>query len=102
MYIVHCKMKQQAGALRCLASTDWGYEKSALRSTYIAMGRSTVEYTAAAWLPWDSLSTVERLEMCQRYAGRAVTGQVKTTHAVAKAELPTVATRATQLSTITM
>ena len=41
--------------------------------------------------------------MCQRYAGRAITGQIKTTPVkaiLAEADLPTVATRATQLSTI--
>ena len=98
--IVGSKMKQQAGALRCLTSTDWGYDKSTLRFSYIAMDRSAVEYTAAAWLPWDSLSTMEKQEMCQRYAGRAITGQVKMTPA--EADLPTVATRTTQLSTIAM
>ena len=48
--IVGSKMKQQAGALRCLASTYWGYGKSILRSIYIAMSRSTVEYAAATRL----------------------------------------------------
>ena len=38
--------------------------------------------------------------MCQRYAGTAITGQIKTT--LAEADLPTVATRATQLSKIAM
>ena len=72
--IVGSKMKQQAGALRKMASTDWGYEKSILQSTYIATGRSTVKYAAAAWLPWLWISMMEKLEMCQRYAGRAITG----------------------------
>ena len=43
--------------------------------------------------------------MCQRYAGRAITGQIKTTSVEAisaEAHLPTVATCATQLSTIAM
>ena len=74
------KMKQQAGALRCLASTDWGYEKSMSRSTCIAKGRSTAEDTAAAWLPLVSITTTEKLEMCQWYAGKVITGQIKTTH----------------------
>ena len=50
-----------------------------IRSTYIATGRTTVEYAAAEWLPWVLLSTMETLEMCQRYAGRAITGQIKMT-----------------------
>ena len=48
------KLKRQAGALRCLATTEWGYDKDTLRSTYIATGRSSVEYAAAAWMPWIS------------------------------------------------
>ena len=60
--IVGSKMKQQAGALRCLASTGWDYEKSILRSTYVATRRSTVECASEAWLPWVSLSTMKMLE----------------------------------------
>ena len=37
-------------------------QKSTLWSTYIATGRSTVEYAGAAWLPWVSLSRMEKLE----------------------------------------
>ena len=43
--------------------------------------------------------------MCQRYAGRAITGQIKKTPVeaiLAEADLPTVATRVTQLSTLAM
>ena len=43
--------------------------------------------------------------MCQRYAGRAITGQIKTTpveEIMAEADHPTVATRATQLCVIAM
>ena len=58
--IVGIKMMQQAGALRCLTSTDWGYEKSILRSAYIATGWTTGEYAAAAWLPLVSMSTMEK------------------------------------------
>ena len=103
--VVCSRIKQQAGALWCLASTDWGYEKSVLLSTYIATAGPTVMYAAAALLPWVSASTMDKLEMCQRYAVRTVTGQIKTTHVkviLAEVDLPTVATRATQLSTIAM
>ena len=103
--IVGSKMKLEAGGLRYLALTDWGYQKSTIRSTYVATGRSTVECAAAAWLPWVSLSTMERLEMCQRYAGGAITGQLKMTPAeviLVEADLPNVAIRATQLSVIAM
>ena len=106
VYIVGCKMKKQAGAVRCLASTDCGYEKSILRLIYIATGRSTVKYASAAWQPWAStISMMEKLEISQRNAGKAITGQIKTTPVkaiLAEADFPTVATRATQLSTIVM
>ena len=56
-----------------------------------------------AWLPWALIEMMEKLEMCQMYAERAITGEIKTTPVkviLAEAELQTVATRATQLSTI--
>ena len=40
MSIVGSKMKQQGGALMCLGLLYWGYNKSILRSTYIATDRS--------------------------------------------------------------
>ena len=103
--IVGRKLKRQAGALRCLASTDWGYDKHTLRCTYIATGRSTVEYAAAAWLPWIAPTTMEILESSQRYAARAITGHVKTTPSeavLAEADLPTIETRSKQLSVIAL
>ena len=69
------------------------------------MGRSTVEYTAATWLPWVLISTMEKREMCQRYAGRTIAGKIKKTPVeatLADSDLPTLATMATQLSTIAM
>ena len=47
------------------------------------------------------ISLIEKLEMCQRYAGKAITGQIKTIPVEAilsEADLPTVAIRAMQLS----
>ena len=54
---------------------------------------------------WASLSMVKKLEICQMYAGCAITGQVKMTPAeaiLAEADFPTIATKATQLCTIAM
>ena len=89
------KLQIQTSALRCLATTD-----QTLRATYIATGRSALEYAAAALLPWVSSSTMEKLEACQQFAGRAITGQVKTTPVeaiLAENNLPKIGTRATQL-----
>ena len=91
--------------MRCLATTDWGYDKQTLRATFIPTGRSAVEYAAASWLPWVSSSTMEKLETCQRFAGRAITGQVKTTPVeaiLAEANLPKIGTKATQLCSIAL
>ena len=99
------KLRRQASALRCLATTDWGYDKQTLLATFITTGRSAVEYAAATWLPWVSSSTMEKLETCQRFAGRAITGQVKTTTVeaiLADANLPKIGTRATQLCAIAL
>ena len=102
-HIVGNQLRQQAGALRRLANTEWGYDKATLRSTYITVGRSRVEYAAPAWLPWLSATGVEKVEANQRYAGRAITGQLRTTPTEAilvEANLPSIETRATQLGLI--
>ena len=99
------KLRRQASALRCLATTDWGYDKQTLRATFIATGKSAVEYAAAAWLTWVSSLTMEKLETCQRFAGRAIIGQVKTTPVeaiLAEANFPKIGTRATQLCAIAL
>ena len=99
------KLRRQASALRCLATTEWGYDKQTLRATYIATGRSAVEYAAAAWLPWVSSSTMEKLETCQRFAERTITGQVKTTPVeaiLAENNLSKIGTRTTQLCAIAL
>ena len=62
--------------------------------------RSTVEYAAVTWLPLVSILTMVMVEICQKYAGRAITGQIKTTPVkviLAEADLPPVAAWATQL-----
>ena len=92
-----------ASVLRCLATTDWGYDKQTLRATYSATGRSAVEYAAAAWLPWVSSLTMEKLETCQRFVGQAITGQAKTTSVeaiLAEDDFSKIGTKATQLCAI--
>ena len=52
-----------------------------------------------------SSSTMEKLETCQRFAGRAITGQVKTSPVeaiLAEDNLPKIGTRATQLCAIAL
>ena len=89
--------------LRRLASTDWGYEKTTLRATYIAAVRSIAEYAAAAWMPWASSTTIEHIEKSQLFAGRTIAGLIQSTPSEAiRAEclLPPITTRAKQLRVI--
>ena len=71
--------KSKSRALVHLAGTDWGYDKATLRSTYLAIGRTTMDYAGAAWQPWLSKTSFEKLESAQRFAGRIITGHLKTT-----------------------
>ena len=73
------KVQKRSRVLLHLAGTDWGHSKRLIRDTYTATSRSLVEYAGAAWHPWMSSTNLERLEAAQRFAGRAVTGQLKTT-----------------------
>ena len=71
--------KSKSRALVHLAGTDWGYDKATLRSTYLAIGRTTMDYAGAAWQPWLSKTSFEQLESAQRFTGRIITGHLKTT-----------------------
>ena len=71
--------KSKSRALVHLAGTDWGYDKATLRSTYLAISRTTMDYAGAAWQPWFSKTSFEKVESAQRFAGRIITGHLKTT-----------------------
>jgi hypothetical protein len=73
------KVTRRSRALLHLGGTDWGYEKKTLKNTYIATSRSPIEYAGPAWQPWLAKTSVDDLEKAQRFAGRDITGQVKTT-----------------------
>jgi ribonuclease HI len=73
------KMRQTAQVLRAVTATDWGCERDTLRATYLAVGRTTMEYAAPGWMPWLAESNIERLETAQRECARVVAGTVKTT-----------------------
>jgi hypothetical protein len=48
------KVRRRNRMLSAVAGTDWGYEKDLLRTTYVAMCRSVIEYGSPAWMPWIS------------------------------------------------
>ena len=60
--LVGNSLKRQTGALQKVTSTSWGCDRQTLRTTYIATGRSNVEYGASSWLPWISNLPMENLE----------------------------------------
>ena len=97
------KIKSRAAILRKLAGTDWGANFQTLRSTYIATGRSCAEYAAAGWAPFISKTSIDKLEMAQRVAGRTISGTLKTSPndtILIESNLPTIQTRMQQISTI--
>ena len=109
------KLRRQPSALRCLFYPPLFHARNThdrleLRQTNITGylhrdGRLAVEYKVATWLLWVSSSTTEKLEKCQRFAGRSITGQVKTTPVeaiLAEANLPKIGTKATQLCAIAL
>ena len=103
--LVGNSLKRQTGAMLKLASTSWGYDHQTLRETYIVTWCSKVEYGASSWLLWISNSMLENLMRSQRYARRAITGQLCTVPIdgiLAEANFPLIKTRAIQLSTIAM
>ena len=78
--------------------SDWGYEKQILRTTYLATGRSVIEYGTPALHPWLSKSSLELLEKAQRFAGRTICGLVKGPNdaALLDANIPSVRSRSQQ------
>jgi len=99
---INQKVKTRSNLIRKLANTEWGFEITNLRATYIALCRSCIEYAAAGWAPWLSKTTKEKLEAAQRFACRAITGMVKTTPTdilLIESNLPSITTRINQLTT---
>jgi hypothetical protein len=88
------KVRGRNRILSALAGTDWGYEKELLRTTYIAMFGSVIEYGSPAWMPWVTATDLKELEMVQREAARKITGALRSTQSyavMAEADLPLIA-----------
>ena len=77
------KVRQQiirrTNLLRFEGGTAWGWQKQNLRTVYTATQRSVAEYAAAACTPWLSSSNIEKLEITQHQAARAITHHVRST-----------------------
>ena len=85
------RAKGRVRVLRRLAGSDWGWSKSLLRRTYVALVRSVLLYGVSAWGPWLCLSGWERLERVQLDAARVIAGLLRSTPreaVLAEARLP--------------
>ena len=101
--LVGNSLKRQAGILRNLANTSGVYDRQTIRTTYIATAFSKEEYVTYSWQSWISNSTFENKERSQRYAVRAITGQLHATPVdavLAEANLTSIKRRAIQLCTV--
>ena len=96
-------MLRRTNLLRVVGGTTWGWQKQDLRTVYIATQRSVAEYAAAAWTPWLSSSSIEKLERTQLQAARAITHHVRSTPTEAvlyEADLPRLEHRFKTLSVL--
>ncbi len=72
------QMLRRLNLIRRVGGTHWGWRKSQLRMVYLALIRSVAEYTAPAWFPWTSKTSVEQLETAKLAVARAITNLVST------------------------
>jgi ribonuclease HI/endonuclease/exonuclease/phosphatase (EEP) superfamily protein YafD len=73
------RVENRNRVLRSLGGTDWGWGRQWLRSVFLALQRSVLEYATAAWYPWMSMSHFSKLESAQLKAARLVTRLVAST-----------------------
>ena len=72
-------MSGRFNLLRALRGTTLGWHISDVRQVNIAIGRSMIEYSAAAWASWLSATFTSKIENVQLWATRAITGLVRST-----------------------
>ena len=73
------KVSKRCRILASLAGKEWGWKKRNLRSVYLAMQRSVMDYAAPAWQPWISKTQMNKLEVAQNKALRLISGQYAST-----------------------
>ena len=73
------KLQGRNKILKALAGSTWGKDKETLKSTYKAIGQSTLNYCAPIWTPNLSKSNWEELQRGQNEALRTILGNVKMT-----------------------
>ena len=65
--------------LGALAGRSWGQARAPMSRTCRALVRSVMDYCGAAWQPWLSNTSIEKLERAQNRSLRVVTGQLAST-----------------------
>ena len=71
------KARKGVNVLRRLCGKVWGWSKSLLRATYVALVRAVLLYGSAAWAPWVSSTLWEKVERVQLEAARVVGGTLR-------------------------
>ena len=73
------KMRERMCLLHKVGGADWGWSRESMRTVYAATQRSVAEYGSAAWAPWMSQSSLDKIERASRRAARRVTGATQST-----------------------
>ena len=72
------KVVNRSRVLYTIAGTDWEYDKTIMRRTYIAAEGTFIQNAGPASQPWISKANMEELEKGQKFDARAITGQLET------------------------
>jgi len=73
------KVSSRCRILASLASKTWGWRKDSLRSVYLTVQRSIMDYAAPAWQPYLSRTRMNMLEVAQNQCLRLINGQYAST-----------------------
>ena len=71
------KMKRRNLTLKALSGTSWGCNKEDLKNLFRAYSLSCALYSAAAWMPSASPTTLQQLQVCVNEGARTITGCCK-------------------------
>jgi ribonuclease HI len=71
------KATAKSRVLAALSSREWGWSIDSLRSVFLSLVRSILDYAAAGWQPWLSESSLAALDRAQNAALRLLTGQLR-------------------------
>ena len=73
--ILKCKKRNKI--LKSMAWKEWGSKLESLRTLYIQYTGTCMEYASSSWAPWIAPTNLEKLQVVQREALRAIVGLTK-------------------------